>query len=394
MTTSTRELRIGVIGAGGRGGLADHSHNPEDGVSVVAGVDTNPVALKNFRKKYGDDAYVTDDYRKMLEEVDIDAVFVCSPDFLHEEHAVAALEAGKDVYLEKPIEITIEGADNILSTACNNNRKLYLGHNMRHMDFVLKMKQLIDDGEIGEVKAGWCRHFVSYGGDAYFKDWHAERSKQTGLLLQKGAHDIDVLHWLCGAYSKRVNAFGNLSVYNQIDESDSNSELGDTSWHDSNWPPLSQRGLHPIIEVEDLSMMQMVLDNDVICSYQQCHYTPDGWRNYTIIGTEGRIENFGDNPGECVVRLWNRRESYNPYGDEQFYMAPAGGGHGGADPRIVGEFVRFIRDGGKVTTSPVAARYSVAAGVRATESLRSNGQPMDVPPLDPDVAAYFNKDLA
>jgi predicted dehydrogenase len=394
MTASTRELRIGVIGAGGRGGLSHHSHDPENGVSLVAGCDIRPIALKDFQEKFGDSTYITDDYRKLLEEADVDAVFVTTPDNLHEEHAIAALEAGKDVYCEKPVAITIEGADRILETAYNNNRKLYCGHNMRHMDFVLKMKQLIDDGAIGEVKAGWCRHFVCYGGDAYFKDWHAERANSTSLLLQKGAHDIDVLHWLCGGFSKRVNAFGNLSVYNQIDESDSDTPVGDTSWRNTNWPPLSQRGLNPIIDVEDLSMMQMVLDNEVICSYQQCHYAPDGWRNYTIIGTEGRIENFGDNPGDCVVRLWNDRSTYNPYGDEQFYMKPVEGGHGGADPSIVDEFVRYIRDNDKVTTSPVAARYSVAAGVRAAESLRSNGQPYDIPPLPSEIAAYFNKDLA
>lgn len=56
------------------------------------------------------------------------------------------------------------------------------------------MKELIDAGAIGEVKTIWCRHFVGNGGDYYFKDWHAERKNTTSLLLQKGAHDIDVIH--------------------------------------------------------------------------------------------------------------------------------------------------------------------------------------------------------
>ncbi len=254
---SQQELRIGVIGAGGRGGLAGHAHNPDDGVRLVAGADPNSKALDTFREKYGADAFVTDDYRKLLEKADVQAVFVCSPDYLHEEHAIAAIEAGADVYLEKPIAITIESADRILRAACEHKRKLYLGHNMRHMDFVLKMKELIDNGEIGEVKAGWCRHFVSYGGDAYFKDWHAERERQTSLLLQKGAHDIDVLHWLCGGFSTRVHAFGNLTVYNQITSRHGNVDRGNTSWHDTNWPPLNQKGMHPIIDVEDLSMMPL-----------------------------------------------------------------------------------------------------------------------------------------
>ena len=388
------ELKIGVIGAGGRGELADHAHKPETGVRLVAGADIVPEARTKFKARYGADVFVTADYRELLKRSDIEAVFIASPDFLHEEHAVAALEAGKHVYLEKPMAITIEGCDRILRTAFTTKRKLYLGHNMRHMTFIKKMKELIDNGAIGTVKAGWCRHFIAYGGDAYFKDWHAERSKATSLLLQKGAHDIDILHWLCGGYSTRINALGALTLYNQIQDRHSPSERGDASWHLENWPPLTQKGLNPIIDVEDINMMQMQLDNGVFCSYQQCHYTPDGWRNYTIIGTEGRIENSGDVPGECVVRLWNRKKYYNPYGDEQHYIPAVGGGHGGADPSIVAEFVRYIRTGGKVTTSPIAARYSVAAGCLAAHSMRHGGIPMDVPRLPDDLTAYFTADVA
>ncbi|MGD0113612.1 MAG: Gfo/Idh/MocA family oxidoreductase, partial [Armatimonadota bacterium] len=355
--TARDELRIGVIGAGGRGGLAWYAHRPEEGVRVVAGADVVEDVFPRFRERFGEDAFVTTDYRELLARPDIDAVFVTSPDFLHEEHAVAALEAGKSVYLEKPMAITIEGCDRILNAAYQARRKLYLGHNMRHFPVVEKMKELIDQGAIGEVKAGWCRHFVCYGGDAYFKDWHADRTKSTGLLLQKGAHDIDVLHWLCGGYTQRVTGMGGLTVYGRIADRHHPSERGDATFREENWPPLSQKGLNPVVDVEDLSMMLMQLDNGVFASYEQCHYSPDGWRNYTVIGTEGRIENFGDVPSEAVVRLWNKRHDYSPQGDMQCEFLDTGGSHGGADPKIVAEFVRYLRYGGPIATSPIAARY-------------------------------------
>ena len=141
-------------------------------------------------------------------------------------------------------------------------------------------------------------------------------------------------------------------------------------------------------------MMLMELDNGVFCSYQQCHYAPDGWRNYTIIGTEGRIENFGNSPGHTVVRVWNRRVHYNPFGDEQHFIPPATGGHGGADLGIVGEFLRYVRQGGKIATSAIAARNSVAAGVMAAESLRNGASPRDVPPVPDDLLAHFDADVA
>lgn len=390
----TAELRIGVIGAGGRGWLAANAHRPDEGVRVVAGADITDQALADFTRHYGADTLVTRDYHELLARPDIEAVFITSPDFLHEEHAIAALEAGKAVYLEKPMAITIAGCDRILQTACRLGRKLYLGHNMRHFAVMQKMKTLIDAGEIGEVKAGWCRHFVSYGGDAYFKDWHADRTKSTGLLLQKGAHDIDILHWLCGGYTTRVTALGGLTVYDRIPDRHAPSERGDATFRDENWPPLSQKALNPVLDVEDISMMLMHLDNGVFASYQQCHYTPDAWRNYTIIGTEGRVENFGDEPGRSTVKLWNHRYGYNPDGDLAYFVPEVGGSHGGADPRIVAEFIRYVREDAKVHTSPIAARNSVAAGVMATQSLRQGGMPMEVPPVPAEVIAYFDADLA
>ena len=129
-------------------------------------------------------------------------------------------------------------------------------------------------------------------------------------------------------------------------------------------------------------MQLMRLKNGVMCSYQQCHYSPDNWRNYTIIGTKGRVENFNDSPGRTVVRVWNeRRCQYNEYGDHQFFIPPAKGGHGGADPVMVNEFISAIRGQAAPSTSPIAARYSVAAGCCATESLRNGSVPMTVPAL-------------
>ncbi len=384
-----KELRIGVIGAGGRGGLSHHAHNPDDGVRLVAAADIFEGPLERFEEKFGPDVFLTQDYGELLARDDVDAVFVTTPDFLHEEHTVAALEAGKAVYLEKPMAITIEGCDRILRTAYETKQKLYLGHNMRHMAFTRKMRELIRGGAIGEVKAAWCRHFVSYGGDAYFKDWHADRTKATGLLLQKGAHDIDILHWLCGGYSKRVTGMGGLTVYDQIEDRHAPDEYGDSGWSREHWPPLSQTGMNPIIDVEDISMVLMQLDNGVFASYQQCHYTPDAWRNYTVIGTEGRIENFGDYGGNCTIRLWNHRVDYQERGDAEYEIGENIGSHGGADPNIVAEFVRFVREGGTIATSPIAAREAVAAGVLATESIRSGGTPKAIPPVDPELVAYF-----
>ncbi|WP_163541045.1 Gfo/Idh/MocA family protein [Occultella kanbiaonis] len=383
-----RDLRIGVVGFGARGPLAREAHRPDAGARVVVVCDPSERARSDARTAFPD-ALVTGDLTELLGQ-DLDAVMVLTPDDRHAEPALAALEAGVAVFCEKPLAVRIEDTDRILATARRTGARLYVGHNMRHMPVITVMKGLIDDGRIGEVKAIWCRHFVGNGGDYYFKDWHADSSRSTSLLLQKGAHDIDVIHWLAGGYSRRVAAVGALSVYGDVTDRADRSDERMSEWFSlDNWPPSAQRGLHPIIDVEDLSMMNMVLDGGVLASYQQCHFTPDYWRNYTVIGTRGRIENTGDAAG-ARVHLWNRRHDGSAEPDESFEVPAGIGGHGGADSMLISEFLRFVRDGGRTETSPVAAREAVATGIVATASLRGDGSALPVPPLAEDLVAYFD----
>src|SRR5262249_2620940 len=149
---------------------------------------------------------------------------ILTPDGTHAELGEQFLEAGIPVYLEKPMAISIEDCDRLLAAEARTGTILHVGHNMRYMPVVTQMRELILDGAIGEVQTVGCRHFVSHGGDFYFKDWHAEQSKATGLLLQKGAHDLDVIHWLAGGYTRRVSAFGDLRVYGRIGDRRDNAD--------------------------------------------------------------------------------------------------------------------------------------------------------------------------
>jgi predicted dehydrogenase len=155
------QLRIGLIGVAGRGAqLAEAWHHPHGRSVVVAGADINPQFLAAFERWHGDNPFITTDYRDLLTRSDIDAIAVISPDYLHEEHAVAALEAGKHVFCEKPLGITIAGCDHILAAAQRSGTVLMVGHNMRYMPMFRTMKEIVDSGVIGEVKAVWVRHFA------------------------------------------------------------------------------------------------------------------------------------------------------------------------------------------------------------------------------------------
>lgn len=384
---TAKNLSIGLIGYGQRARLAREL--ARDGAATVVAVQDVSARGRTAAQDEYPDALITDDLDELL-ACDLDAVMIFTPDDMHAEPAIRALQAGLAVFCEKPLAITVDDADRMLTTAYETGSRLYIGHNMRHMPVITLMRDLIEQGRIGRVKAIWCRHFVGHGGDYYFKDWHADRSRTTSLLLQKGAHDIDVIHWLAGGYTRTVAAMGDNVVYSEIDDRQDRSDQRMGDWFSvDNWPPTSLTGLNPVIDVEDISQVNMRLDNGVFASYEQCHFTPDYWRNYTIIGDAGRIENFGDDAGE-QVGLWNRRHRGWSAPDEVFEIPEGTGTHGGADSLLVAEFLRFVREGGRTDTSPVAAREAVATGILATQSLRADGSALPVPPLPDEIVAYFD----
>jgi len=350
---------------------------------VVAGADVFESKLADFRSRMGDSVFTTLDYRELLDRSDVDAVAVCSPDFVHEEHAIAALQAGKHVYLEKPMAITIDGCDRIMRAAKESSGKLMIGFNMRCMNIFRTMKEIVDSGTIGEIKAVWVRHFVGLGGYFYYHDWHGTRANCTSLLLQKGSHDLDMIHWITGAYTRRVSAFGSLDFYGgdkpndlfcpECDEKRTCTEFSASG--------LTQCALRKEIDIEDNEVMIMQLDRGIKASYLQCMFTPDYHRNYVFIGTEGRMEN-----SEPEMKVWVQTRAsgtMRELSDRTYSIKQARGTHGGADPIITDQFLDMVLEGKDPVATPLDGRMAVAAGCCGAESMRNGGMPVDVPEVTP-----------
>ena len=377
---SLTQLRIGMIGINGRGGLWRHWHDPQGRSVVVGAADIVPEYLDAFRAEQGQNPFTTLDYRELIARPDVDAIAVTSPDYCHEEHAVAALAAGKHVFCEKPMTITIEGCDRVLDAWRQAGTRLMVGFNMRYMNIFRVMKEIIESGAIGEIRAAWVRHFVGMGSDFYYHDWHATRQNATSLLLQKGSHDLDMIHWLTGRYTRRTAAFGSLDFFGGNKPNDLTCPVcpdRETCTEVSRSRRI-QCCFRQEVDVEDNQVMIMELEGGIKASYLQCHFTPDYHRNYTIIGTEGRVEN-----SEPEMKVWVKTRvsnSWRDLADRAYDVKPARGGHGGADPVICRDFVEMCLDGKEPLATPLAGRMSVAAGVCAAHSLCNGGAPVDVPP--------------
>ena len=377
------KLRIGLIGVMHRAEIARYWQKDER-AEIVAGCDILATGLQAFRQRYGTDRYVTDDYHSLLARSDIDVVGIFTPDNLHEEHAVAALLAGKDVFLEKPMSISIEGCQNIRAAEKTSGKKLMIGMNLRYADLFHGLKKIIDQGLLGKVEAVWVRHFVGSGGYYYFHDYRANRAGSLSLLLQKGSHDIDMIHYLTGERVERVTGLGGLDYYggNKPDDlhCESCPEKG-TCPDFSNRPNKTQCAFRAEVDVEDHNMLLMQLSNGIRASYMQCHYVPDTWRNYTVIGTLGRAEILAD---ENTIRVYTQKQ--NPHRHFQnvqfsqmdYTIGVDSEGHGGADPKICKAFLDYCLEDVAPRATSLDGLYAVAVGVWGSESIRHGSVPYEV----------------
>lgn len=378
------ETKIGVIGCGNRSWIAFHALL-EPGVIIAAGADPSQESLDKFsaflKSEYGKTMSCYSDYREMLEKEKLDAVIICSPDSAHHEQALACMAKGVAVYLEKPVAIDLADCTDILKTSEKTGVKLQIGHNMRYMWFTNKMKELLEADAIGDVKAIWVRHFISYG-DGYFRKWYAEEKNINSLLIQKGAHDIDIIHMLANSYTKRISGYGMLSVYDKLPRRKRGEPM--EIWKDRSrrWPHEKMSDFNPDISINDHNMIMMQLANGIQASYMQCFFTPDTCRNYTIIGTRGRIENYGDfGEGQTQIQVWNTREDKFRLEGDITYREPRreDAGHGGADEKIIKSFMDYLLRDIAPAIKPVDAWRAAVTGICGAESIRQNNMPIEVP---------------
>lgn len=196
-----KNWNAGVIGCGS---IAQHLHIPgylkTPGVTLAAACDVEPRRLREAVAMAGKELRTYTDYREMLAAERFDVVSVATPNRFHAEQAVAALEAGAHVLLEKPAAVSLKEVERIRKAVQRTGRLLVMGFSHRFHRGNNRMKKLIQDGAIGEPymirirfahrgpQPGWAK-----------SDWFYNRELAGGgALLDMGIHAIDQCHWLIG----------------------------------------------------------------------------------------------------------------------------------------------------------------------------------------------------
>jgi len=196
------KFRFGIIGAGVISAYHAKAIQAHPDGQIVAVADVVKPSLDKFVAEYGGEGMT--DLEAMLRRPDIDAVCVCSPTFLHARHAIAAMEAGKHVIVEKSMAINLKDATKMIAAASDRNVKLAVIFQKRTEEAAQRLKKAIADGVFGKMVFGDAS-IKYWRNQAYYNsaDWRGTWDKEGGgASMTQGTHGIDLLLYMMGDVEK------------------------------------------------------------------------------------------------------------------------------------------------------------------------------------------------
>ena len=214
-------MKVGFIGMGSRctGYINRMLKNPEfKEHKVAAFCDIDEARLNTMADFYapqiGERPETYTDWKELLADKSIEGIVIATPDFAHTEIAVAAIEAGKHILLEKPIEVTPARAKAIYDAGKNYDKTLVLGFVLRYTAFYGKIKEMIENGDLGDiVTVSASENLDKNHSSSYLRRWHRYSKYSGGMMNTKCCHDIDILNFLIGSRIKTMNAYASNSFY-------------------------------------------------------------------------------------------------------------------------------------------------------------------------------------
>lgn len=241
-------LRIGIIGAG----IICESHvrsiERMDNVTLKAVADIVIEKALAFTEPLGVNAYV--DYKEMIEKEDLDAVIINLPHKLHREATLFAADHGLHVLVEKPMAASSEDCEAMIKGAKENNVKLMIAHIQRYFSHNIKVKELVDSGELGDLVAVTDTRNIYYFHDQRPRWFLDKETAGGGIFMNLGAHCLDKLIWTAGSRIKKI--------------------VGKATYHEKRFNV--EGGAQAFIELENGVTASITCTGYKVPPYQDTHY--------------------------------------------------------------------------------------------------------------------------
>ena len=205
-------IGVGILGAGFFGAYHARAIAQASGVRLVAVCAEDQALADGFAREHGGRPY--GDWRAMLEDKAVQAVAITVPHHLHRPLAVAALEAGKHVLLEKPMALSVAECSRIIAAAERSGAKLMIGQIMHFVRPCMVARGLIERGELGRPITG-SSSLMKIWMESNRRGWHLDPATGGGMLMTAGIHALDQLIWLMDGRVASVSAALSASFHRQ-----------------------------------------------------------------------------------------------------------------------------------------------------------------------------------
>ena len=374
-----KPVSIVAIGAGNRTNkYLEYVKQHPDRVRLVGVVELNDIRRQSVAERFGlEPSQCYADYHDFFRNpVQTDAVMVCTPENMHFEPTMMAIEAGYHVRLEKPIAQTLEECLTIGKAARKKGVLVSVCHVLRYHPYFMKVKELVDSGELGHIIS--INHRTSVGVDRAAHGfvrgiWRSERLSNP-MLMSKCCHDIDFLLWLTKTPCRKLTSFGSLRWFKAKNAPEGSAERCIDCGVESHCPfsavDLYQvrrdwianfdvpegKTIDDVIEdqlreglygrcvyhcdndVVDHQIVSMEMESEVTINFSMDIFTLKDCRETHISLTEGEID--GDENRLRIRRFRGAEETV--YDFSGLAHQPF---HAGADLAIIADFIDAIRTG-------------------------------------------------
>lgn len=294
-------------------------------------------------------AKIYTDYREMLLDSSIDVVSICTNHHLHFEVALAALEAGKHIIVEKPVTLSLEDADLLIDTQKKHGVKATVVFQNRFNQAVQLAKNAMDEGLFGKLSHGvgtvrWCRNQAYYDQD----QWRGSAKEKDGFLMNQSIHTIDILTYLMGPVKK---------VTGQV------------------------RTAFSEIEMEDVGLATLEFESGAIGLFEGAGtiYPDDLEASISLFGSKGSAILGGMSTNQ--IKAWRFKEDYQQdqtqvIQDLSEKEANAPTVYGFGHEKIVQDMVKAIRDDRQPKIGLEDGKHALAVVLAIYQSAKNDGIPV------------------
>ena len=370
------KISVGLLGVGNMGqGLADLVRQQSNAVHYNALYDPNPKAVARATALLGFDGDIAADEAGVLRS-DCDWVMIASWNCFHASQAIAAFEAGKHVFCQKPLATTLEDCLAMRSAWRESGRQFVIGFTLRYSPHYRRLRQLVGDGVIGKVVSVDMTETLAFNHGGYIMgDWRRLTANAGSHVLEKCCHDIDILNWLLGARASRVASFGGLNFFTP-DNMHHMARLGRNE--DGREAYRVRRGLvgeHPFTSDKDIVDNQVVIleyENEVRATFHMNSNSGIPERRIHLVGTEGTLR-----ADVIAGTIELQRIGFDTVKED--YSGAATGMHGGGDDVLAAELVSAMMTGSAMSAG-IDEGLTAAVTCFAIDEAMASGQVVSLTP--------------